>query len=183
MSLVEAESTGPIEGDDEIVTPPRPPHRRVSVSLLFTLTVLTGTVVAVYLLFPTRDTVMMKEALQRHRDTTPAWDITTPTPRELRAWAIGVLGKNPPLPEGEILGAREVEVLSHRAALLQFELDREPITYLVQWTRVIAPGHAERTDGDLRAIAWRQGPYTCVAVGAEATAKTWVPGVRKRIKR
>jgi len=183
MNLVEAESTGPIEGDDALVTPPRPPHRRVSVSLLFTLTVLIGTVVAIYLTFPTRNTVLMSEALQRHRDATAAWDLAKPSSRELRAWAIGVLGKDPPLPDAEIEGVREVEVLSHRAALMRFELDGQSFTYLVQYTRVIAPGHAERNDGDLHAIAWRQGPYTCVAVGDETTARTWGPAVRAVVKR
>jgi len=52
MKLVEAESTGPVEGDAALVTPPRPPHRRVSVSLVFTLTVLVGTVVTIYAMFP-----------------------------------------------------------------------------------------------------------------------------------
>lgn len=182
MSLVEAESTGPIEGDDALVTPPRPPHRRVSVSLLFTLTVLIGTVVAIYVTFPTRNTVLMTEALQRHRDNSSIWDLTNPTSGELRAWAIGVVGKDPPLPE-VVLGARELEVLGHRAAVMRIPAAGENVTYLVQYTRVIAPEHAERTDGDLHAIAWRQGPFTCVAVGTESGSAVWIPAVRAVVQR
>ena len=59
MKLIEAESTGPVEGDEALVTPPRPPRRRVSVSLLFTLTVLIGTVVTIYAMFPARHNVLM----------------------------------------------------------------------------------------------------------------------------
>ncbi len=139
MNLVEAESIGPIEGDTPLVTPPRPPHRRVSVSLLFTLTVLVGTVVAIYLRFPTRNTVLMEEAL----------------------------------PRDSVTGARDLEVLGHRAAMIRFVIDGEPITYLVQFTRVIAPEFSDHTVGDLHAIAWRQGLFTCAAVGPEATSKRW----------
>src|SRR6476469_3626942 len=107
MHLIEAEATGPIEGDTPLVTPPRPPHRRVSVSLLFTLTVLIGTVVAIYLVFPARHNRLMTEAIEHHRDPAPAWDLTAPTAPELRAWSIGLLGKEPPLPAAgaKILGA------------------------------------------------------------------------------
>ena len=110
--------------------------------------VLIGTVVAIYVTFPTRNTVLMTEALQRHRDNSSIWDLTNPTSGELRAWAIGVVGKDPPLPE-VVLGARELEVLGHRAAVMRIPAAGENVTYLVQYTRVIAPDHAERTDGDL----------------------------------
>lgn len=173
MNLVEAESTGPIEGDNPLVTPPRPPHRRVSVSLLFTLTVLIGTVVAIYLRFPTRNTVLMEEALQRHNDQTAAWDLVNPTAGELRAWAIGVVGRLPPLPKDSVTGARDLEVLGHRAAMMRVVIDGEPITYLVQFTRVIAPEYSDHTVGGLHAIAWRQGLFTCAAVGPEPSAKHW----------
>src|SRR4051794_7529696 len=98
MKLVEAESTGPVEGDDALVTPPRLPHRRVSVSLVFTLTVLVGTVVTIYAMFPARSDVLVTEAIERHRDAHPKWDLVTPGPAELRAWAIGVVGRGAPLP-------------------------------------------------------------------------------------
>ena len=97
MKLVEAESTGPVEGDDALVTPPRPPHRRVSVSLLFTLTVLIGTVVTIYAMFPARHNLLMTEALALHREP-PAWDLNAPSGDEARGWLIGVVGNNPPMP-------------------------------------------------------------------------------------
>ena len=75
MKLVEAEAEGPIEGETAIVTPPRPPHRRVSVSLLFTLTVLIGTVVAIYLMFPARHNVLLTEAIAQPPATEQAWDL------------------------------------------------------------------------------------------------------------
>ena len=173
MNLVEAEATGPIEGDEPLVTPPRPLHRRVSVSLLFTLTVLIGTVVAIYLRFPTRNTVLMEEARAGHREAAPSWDLVNPTSAELRAWAIGVVGKDPPLPKDSVTGAKDLEVLGHRAAMMRVVVDGEPITYLVQFTRVIAPEFSDDTDGDLHAIAWRQGSFTCAAVGPKASSDRW----------
>ena len=181
MNLVEAESTGPIEGDAPLVTPPRPLHRRVSVSLLFTLTVLIGTVVAIYLRFPTRNTVLMEEARTGHRDIGAAWDLVNPTSGELRAWAIAVVGRDPPLPKDGVTGARDLEVLGHRAAMMRVVIDGEPITYLVQFTRVIAPEFSDTTDGDLHAIAWRQGSFTCAAVGPKASAPQWTRIVQSSV--
>src|SRR5262249_34561923 len=158
MNLVEAESTGPIEGDDEIVTPPRPPHRRVSVSLVFTLTVLTTLVVLIYVLIPARHNVLLTEALERHRDDSPAWKIENPTPNELRIWMLGVFDDEPPMPKADavIVGAREVDVLDRRAALVRMTVGNDRVTYMVQHVR---SNHydTDRSDGDLRAVAWRQG--------------------------
>jgi hypothetical protein len=179
MKLIEAESTGPVEGDDALVTPPRPPHRRVSVSLLFTLTVLIGTVVTIYAVFPARDNILVTEALEHRREASPAWDLTAPNPAELRAWLFGVVGKDAPLPgEGssaapEILGARRLEILHRAAALIRVRIGGDEVTYLVQHARGIAPEHSERKDGELRALSWRKGPFTIVAVGPDATAPTW----------
>ena len=173
MNLVEAESTGPIEGDDALVTPPRPPHRRISISLLFTLTVLTATIVTIYVVFPARNTVLMTEALAFHRDATPDWVLSNPSAGELRAWARAVVGTDPPLPQATIVGAREIEVLGRRAAVVRVTVGGEPVTYLVQQTRVISPEHSEKADGDLRAVAWRRGQFTCVAVGREASVSAW----------
>lgn len=179
MNLVEAEATGPIEGDAPLVTPPRPLHRRVSVSLLFTLTVLTTTVVAIYVRFPSRTSVLMHEAVERHRDVAPAWDIVHPTGPELRAWALGVVGKEPPLPKPTaVIGAYDTEVLGRRAAIIQVAIDGEPITYLVQRTPVVSPKLAEHSEGELHAVAWRIGEFTCVAVGAEASFARWSSAVR-----
>jgi hypothetical protein len=173
MKLVEAESEGPVEGDDAIVTPPRPPHRRVSVSLLFTLLVLTGTVVSIYTVFPARDNVLLTEAVDEHRSP-PAWDLTAPSPPELRAWAIGVVGKDAPLPSsGEVLGAKRVEIHDRPAALLRFKIGPDDVTYLVQHASGISPDHSERTDGDVFAMEWVSGRFTCIAVGPAATRDRW----------
>jgi hypothetical protein len=180
MKLIEAESTGPVEGDDALVTPPRPPRRRVSVSLLFTLTVLVGTVVTIYAVFPARHNALMTEAIEHHRDTSPAWEFSTTNPAELRGWMIGVLrSKDVPVPgEGTlvtpvVIGARRLTIFHREAALIRLDIGDNEVTYLVQHAQGIAPEHSERRDGELRAVAWRKGPFTIVAVGADATAARW----------
>jgi hypothetical protein len=181
MHLVEAEAIGPIEGDDPRVTPPRPPHRRVSVSLVFTLSVLIGTVVTIYMVLPARNDVLATEAIHQHRDVPTSWDLETPTAAELRAWAIGVVGKGVPLPQEatSIVGARRIEVLRRAAALIRLQVGSDQVTYLVQNARGIAPEHVEHRDGDLRAVAWRRGKYTFVAVGPDASAGTWLTSVNR----
>lgn len=175
MNLVEAEEVGPVEGDEPLVTPPRPPHRRVSVSLLFTLTVLIGTVVAIYMVFPARHNMLMTEAIDHHKEASPAWDLAAPTAPELRAWSIGLLGKDPPLPlaSAKILGASRLEIHDRGAALIGLEIGGDKVTYLVQRARGMAPDHSDRTDGALKALAWKKGPYTCIAVGPADKASTW----------
>ncbi len=173
MKLVEAEAEGPIEGEAAVVTPPRPPHRRVSISLLFTLTVLTGTVVAIYLVFPARHNVLLTEAIAQH-GREQAWDLTSPTPAELRAWAIGVVGKGAPLPAVSPVGARDIEILDRRAALMRVPAGGEEVTYLVQHSRGIIPTRTERVDGELLAVAWRRGKFSCVVVGPKATSQAWL---------
>lgn len=193
MKLVEAESTGPVEGDAALFTPPRPPHRRVSVSLVFTLTVLVGTVVTIYAMFPARHNLLMTEAIAHHRDPGAAWDLATPTRDALRAWMIGAIGKDAPLP-GEaatVIGARQLEILNRAAALIRVRIGDDEVTYVVQRARGIAPEGADRveggetgdkalpgTTGALRAVAWRRGRFTVVAVGADATAARWRAALR-----
>lgn len=174
MNLVEAESVGPVEGDAPLVTPPRPPHRRVSVSLLFTLTVLIGTVVAIYMTFPARNNILVTEAIAQHR-VAQTWDLTNPTTTEIRAWAIGIAGNDVPLPSttGTVIGARRLEILNRDAALMRLQIGGDEVTYLIQRARGFAPHSSDRQDGDLHAIAWRRGKFTCVAVGPEATLSTW----------
>ncbi len=175
MKLVEAESTGPVEGDAAQVTPPRPPHRRVSVSLLFTLTVLVGTVIAIYTTFPARHNVLITEALARHREANPTWDLAALNPTELRAWAFGVVGKDVPLPRDNVavVGVRQLTILNRAAALIRLRAGDDDVTYLVQHARGIAPDRSERVDGDLRAVAVHKGPFAIVVVGPDATAARW----------
>lgn len=181
MKLVEPEAEGPIEGEEPIVTPPRPPHRRVSVSFLFTLTVLIGTVVAIYVAFPARHNVLLTEAIERHQEPEPKWDLVGPTAAELRAWAIGVAGKDVPLPPAaettKIVGARSVTIHDRRAAVIRLAVASDEVTYLVQNTRGVAPKRAERDEDGLHAIAWRAGKYTCTAVGPATSAPTWTVAV------
>jgi len=180
MHLVEPEEVGPIEGDDPRFTPPRPPHRRVSVSLLFTLSVLIGLVVTIYVVLPARHNVLVTEALERHRDP-GAWDLEAPTGAELRAWTIGVVGKDVPLPADAtaVIGARRVQVLNRDAALMRLQLGNDQVTYLVQKARGIAPQHDEQHD-DLHATAWRRGKFNCVAVGPQSSATTWLAAFKKK---
>jgi hypothetical protein len=177
MKLVEAEAEGPVEGDAPVVTPPRPRHRAVSVSLLFTLFVLTATVVAIYVVFPARDNVLLGEAIARHREP-PTWDLTDPTPAELRAWAIGVAGKDVPLPAGTAVGAKRLDLLDRGAALIRFRFGSDEVTYLVQHPRGIVPDPEDRATSDLHAYAWKHGKYSCIAVGPEATREMWLRAVR-----
>jgi hypothetical protein len=181
MKLVEAEAEGPIEGEDAVVTAPRPLHRRVSVSLLLTLAVLIGTVVAIYVVFPARHNLLLTDAIELHRDAhPPPWDLANPSEPVLRAWAGGLVGKDVPLPRGPLtaVGVREIMILDRRAALIELQIAGERVTYMVQHHRGMAPERAERVDGDLRAVAWRTGKYTCVAVGPAATSATWLPAFR-----
>lgn len=185
MKLVEAESTGPVEGDAALVTPPRPPHRRVSVSLLFTLTVLIGTVVTIYAAFPARNNVLVTAALAHHREPDHVWDLVGPTLPELKAWLLGVIGKDVPMP-GEtgapvpkVLGARRIEILNRTAALVRMQFADDELTYVVQHARGFAPEAIERRDGSFEAIAWRRGTFTIVVVGDAARAATWRAAVRR----
>src|SRR5262249_45452570 len=99
---------------------------------------------------------------------------------ELRAWAIGAAGRDVPLPPGkvEVIGARKIDILNRRAALVRVRIGGDEVTYLVQHARGLPPEEAERKDGDLEAVEWRQGPYTCVAVGPAASKPTWLPALR-----
>lgn len=178
MSLVEAETEGPVEGDDALVTPPRPPHRRVSVSLLFTASVLIGTVVTIYAVFPPRDNVLVTEAIAQHRDAS-GWELTAPTPAELRAWAIAVVGSDPPLPTAgvEVVGVRHIQVFKRGVAVIGVKTGGADVTYVVQRARGIAPDHRERDDGDVHAIEWRRGPFACIAVGPATSAAAWAKAI------
>jgi hypothetical protein len=176
MSLVEAED-GP-----HAEPPPRPAkpleHRRVSVSLLFTISVLVGVVVSVYALFPVRHNVLMTQALAAHRDA-PSWDLTAPSAGELRAWATGAVGKDAPLPRADVavVGARVVEIFDRPAALIRLRVGGDEVTYLIQHARGIAPDHEERAEGELRAVGWRHGAWTCIGVGPAASAAGWLAAI------
>jgi hypothetical protein len=174
MNLVEADATGPIEGDDPVVTAPPPRHRRVSVSLVFTLSVLIGLVVAIYQVFPPRHNVLAHEALELHRSP-PAWDLPAPSASELRAWLVGAAGKDAPLPNAPAIGASRIEVLDRHAALIRFRIGTDEVSYVVGHAARIAPEHTEEKIGELRVVAWEHGPFVFAAVGPDATAAAWLP--------
>jgi hypothetical protein len=143
---------------------------------VFTLSVLIGLVVTIYAVLPARHNVLVTAAIEHHRNPELPWDLDAPSPAELRAWAIGVVGKDVPLPAetAHVIGARRVEVLKRGAALMRLRVGADEVTYLVQNVHGIAPEHAEQHDGDLRATAWRRGKFTCVAVGPSASAGSWL---------
>jgi hypothetical protein len=178
MKLVEAESEGPVEGDAALVTPPRPPHRRVSVSLVFTLSVLVGLVVAIYMVFPARHNVLATRAIELHRDP-PAWDLATPSAEALGAWALGAVGKGTPVPALPAIGAARIDVLERPAAAVRFRIDGDEVTYVVGHAGRISPQHSEVHDGDLRAVTWPRGAFVCVGVGPDASAARWIAALQR----
>lgn len=180
MKLIEVEEP---RADDEdpkeaVPRPPRPEHRRVYTSLIFTVAILVGTVVAIYVLFPARHHVLATTAAERHREPTVEWQLPAPSPAELHAWMIGVVGEGAPLPPDlarfHPIGAEAIDVLSRRAALVRLHVGKDELTYVVQRARGVSP-KLSRKEGDLRVLEWRKGPWTLVAVGADATAATWRP--------
>ena len=176
--LVETDEQRPDDEDPPVAVPrpPRPEHRRVYTSLLFT--VLVGTVVAVYLSFPARHHVLASAAIARHRNPAVAWELPGPTSSELRAWMIGVVGGEAPLPPGldqtKVIGAETLEVLGRRTAVVRMHAGADEVTYVVARARGVAP-RASRTDADLRVFEWRRGPWALVAVGPDATSPAWAP--------
>ena len=148
------------------------------ISPYVTLSVLIGTVVTIYTVFPARHGVLMAETIARHREP-PAWDLASPSPAELRAWALGVVGKDVPLPAADlpIIGAKRIEVLHRHVALVRVKVGADEVTYAVQHSRSAAPEHGDREDGDLRALSWHQGPFACVAVGPKSGA--WIPAITR----
>jgi len=174
MHLVEAEDVGPIEGEEPVALPPRPPHRRVSVSFVFTVSVLIGTVVAIYLLLPARHDLLVTEAIAHHREG-GSWELESPSDDALKGWAIAVVGKDAPLPPPgmHVIGARQLVILKRRTALIRLQVGDDQVTYLVAHARGIQSEHISRDDGDVHAEQRRKGKFTVVAVGPTATEKTW----------
>jgi len=177
MKLVEAESEGPVEGDDAVVTPPRPPHRGVSVSLVFTLSVLIGLVVTIYMVFPARHNVLAQRAIALHRDP-PPWDLVALSPEALGAWTTGAIGKGAPVPAVAALGVSQFDVLERHAAAIRLQIGSDEVTYVVSHAGRITPQQQELHDGELRAVTWVHGAFVCVAVGPETSAATWIAALR-----
>lgn len=158
--------------------PPRPERRRVSTSFLFMATVLIGMVAAIFMFFPKRQNLLMSEAVAAHQ-VPPAWQLTSPTLGEVKAWWLGLFGDKAKLPtvSPRLVPVGIFRTTLHRrdTAIARFTVDGGEITLLVQRTPGMAPRHKERVAGDLFAVEWAIGPWAYVAVGATATAATWKP--------
>lgn len=158
--------------------PPRPrfDKRRVSVSFLLTAAVLIGTVATVFLIFPHRHNELVRHAFTEHR-TPGSWDLDAPDAKSLRAWAIAAVGRDPPLPatgpDLVPIGARTISVLHRPAAVMRFRLGADELTLVIQRARDVQRRRVHEVDGELVALAWRKGPWTCVVIGPTATLPTW----------
>jgi hypothetical protein len=173
MKLVETDSPHGDEEVPEVPRPPRPERRRVYVSLLVTLGVLAATVVAVYLAFPKRNNELVTAALEAHRAGGP-YQMERPTPPELKAWTVGVVGGAVPWPAGpEVVGTWQIRILRRPAALVRFAVGGQEVTLMAMRAWDAPPRKYRRRDGDELAISWRRGPWTLVAVGPAAEEARW----------
>lgn len=175
MKLVEADTRGP---EDEIEieedghpSPPRPEHRRVSVSLIFTLLVLTATVVTVYMVFPERHNALMETAVEAHQQTDWKPDLDHPGQAELNAWGLALLGVQVPWPEPapdlQVIGASATKVLNHSTAIVRYQIGDQRVTVLVQRPREPIPRTIRRHQDGLLCITWRRDKLSFTAVGPE----------------
>jgi hypothetical protein len=175
MRLVETD----IQRDDDVghvTTPPRPEHRRVYTSLLFTFSVLAATVTAVYVLFPPRDNELLTVALANHRSQ-GNFEITAPGDNELLAWGVGAVGRGAPFPSGSpevsLVGVRTVRILNRPAAMARYEMSGQPISYFVMRAHDAPPRRYQRQEGDVQVVSWRRGRWTLVAAGPADTRPAW----------
>jgi hypothetical protein len=175
VKIVEPEVLGPPEVEEAPPhpTPPRPEHRRVYVSFLFTLAVLVGTVVTVYTVFPARHNVVVTAAVSEHRRSDATWQLPAPRPEQLASWSLGVLGGEAPLPAGDVVGARAIDIVNRHAAVIGYKVGGAEVTLLVQRARDMPPRRVSKDDGDDHVEAWRVQKWTFVAVGPAASAATW----------
>lgn len=173
MKLVETDIPHGDEEVSEVPRPPRPERRRVYVSLALTLGVLAATVVAVYLAFPARNNELVTEALEAHR-TPGAYQLERPSPAELKAWTVGVVGGSVPWPADlEVIGTWQIRILRRPAALVRFSVEGDEVTLMAMRAWDAPPRKYRRHDGDELAVSWRRGPWTLVAIGPAARAERW----------
>ena len=178
MKLVEAETPGPpLDETLPAPSPPRPEHRRVAVSFLVTLVVLVATVVVIYAVFPKRDNALVTATVDAHQ-TLHKYDLAEPTFSELRAWSIGVLGIGAPWPQPQvanwsILGAKKLMILQRSAAFVRYRLEDQEVSMVLQRARDAPPRTHRREYGQVLAVSWRKGGWTCIAVGSAGRAIQW----------
>ncbi len=179
MKLVEADTVGPHDEEEEVEepkTPPRPEHRRVSVSLLFTIAVLVGTVVVVYRMFPERHNALMTAAIDAHRSDA-ALELPGASQSQLVAWSTALLGRDVPWPDLEpdvsIEGVRALSVLNRPAAVVRYQIAGAHVTVVVQQARDTPPRKHHRRIGEDECLSWRAHKWTFIAVGPVASASRW----------
>lgn len=177
MKLIESDRPGPADdSDSEPATPPRPERRRVSVSLLLTMSVLIGTVVTIYTVFPERHNLLMTRTLELHRQP-PEFQLKRPSAAEVSAWGLAALDRNVPWPdssqESTIVGATSFVVLNRRAALVRYRIGQDEISLVVQRARDALPRQHRRYDAEEYVISWRNGPWTFVVAGPSHSFSTW----------
>jgi hypothetical protein len=184
MKLFNTDADAPSpEADDPPprATPPRPEHRRVAVSFLFTIAILAGTVISIYAVFPARNGMVVSEAVAEHRAPTQTWQIAHPSPAELDLWTLAVLGESAPLPRArgttQVVGARPLEILGRRAVFVRYLIGADAVSVLVQRARDLPPRRISRRDDDDQVESWRVDKWTVVAVGPAASAAIWRPVV------
>ncbi len=184
MKLVDTDASAPSpEGDDPPprATPPRPEHRRVAVSFLFTVAVLAGTVITIYAVFPPRNGLIVSEAVSEHRAAPQGWQLEHPTAVELDAWALAVLGERAPLPRPrggvDVIGARPLEILRRRAVFVRYRIGADEVSLLIQRARDLPARRISRAEDRDQVEAWRDDPWTVIAVGPAASAAAWRPVV------
>lgn len=181
MRLIETDRESPLDegvGNVDTATPPRPEHRRVYVSLALTASVLIGTVVAIYAIFPERHNFLMTRSLEAHRDM-PELRHVRPGQDQLVAWGRDFFdGPAPPWPEVgagvEILGVTSISVFKRRTALVRYRVGEDEISLVVQRDSDVLPRRVHmRRDGDLHVVSWPRGPWTFVAVGPADRVDAW----------
>jgi hypothetical protein len=178
MKLVETDAEGP-SAQEPVVTPPRPEKRRVSISLMLTISVLVATVVTIYTVFPARDGELIKVALTSY-SAAPTWDLASPSDAELRAWLLAAIGRGAPLPAGQhALGARSMDILGTPTVVLQYQIDGRDVTYLIQRAQRSRRPSAERIRNGVRAVQWKEGNWLAVGVGPLDSA-SWLAATQKR---
>jgi hypothetical protein len=166
MKLVESDAEGP-QIEESITTPPKPEKRRVSISLLFTLGVLIGTVVTIYGLLPARHNLLMTEAIAAHQQDSASFDLVSPSQGELRAWMIGAVGRDAPVVQlagVEPAAATVVSIHRRNAAVVRYRLGTEVVTVLVQHAKGWSPSRASRDSGSVHAEMRLAGQWTVVVV-------------------
>lgn len=175
MKLVETDAALAVEDVAEVPRPPRPEHRKAYVSLFLTSAVLIATVAVVYILFPKRNHEVIGEAVEEHRAPGPL-ELERPSHAELTAWTIGVLARPVPWPSGpgvEVVGVRRRSILRKEAAVARLDVDGTPVTMVVMVPWDAPPRTIRKTDGDVAAVWWRQGPWTFIAAGPTDRADGW----------